>query len=573
MIKKFLFSFQQFFSSSPKRSAIALSREIITKNQAPDLVFSSAPMPVCLMDDNGRIIRMNGKFKTVFSSLITKSTHKQWFQYFEIDQTMMPQHEGLPLNQLDEEKTQEEIDLIFYQGEILNLKRILLPLLLGQRDVLEIAVHCPQIENSFRISFFRILHDTTVQRTKNAPTLAALFYDNQMEYQLRRKLSNIAARDAIGQLVGGIAHDFNNMITATKGSIEALLETIPPRATGYADLQRIQQSCAHASEFVKQIMGLSRDIKTECHSIDFSYIVEGIEPLLLRLFPRDVLIDIYHDAGNNNVMGNELQIEQMIVNIALNARDAMEAVPEKKHIFSIKTSNVTLHEPIRMQHGQIVVGEYLCVALKDTGSGVPKEILDRIFEPFFTTKDVGKGSGLGLGMVNSIIQQMGGSIAVENNSDNGATFLLYFALAEQQNIRAITSSDEGILQTKKNIMLVDDEPAVRYFTAKLLRKYGYEVIEAEDGISAMKIAKAEMPDLLITDMRMPRMDGVALTHEIKKLNENLPVICISGFVRDEAFAQISHFPHVAFISKPYDAQQFKKTLEDTLYQAYIDHSK
>ncbi|MCH9853335.1 MAG: response regulator [Alphaproteobacteria bacterium] len=557
--------FTQYFSH-----LLPLKKQAVqpaTQRGADDLIFSSAPIPVCLIDDFGQIIRMNRKFHKIFEAIVyNKKEKKKWFQFFEIDQNMMPQYDDVGH---DEEKAQTESDLIFYEGEILDLNKILQPLLTKQHDVVEIAVRCKEIEGTYNVSFFRIIYSKNIKKVKNIPTVAAMFQDNSMEHQLRRKLSNMATRDAIGQLVGGIAHDFNNMISMTKGSIEALLEVIPPRANGYADLQRIQQSCVHASQFIKQITGLSRDIKTECYPINFSHVLEAIEPLLLRLFPRDMLIDIYHDAANTDIMANELQVEQIIVNIAINARDAMQTLPDKKHSFLIHTSNVTLTEKMRMPHGQIMVGDYLCVEMSDSGPGVSPDIIERIFEPFFTTKDVGKGTGLGLGMVNSIIQQMGGGITIANNEQGGATFSLYFLMAKKQEPNAITSSSQKILKERNKIMLADDEPAVRYFTAKLLRKYGYEVVEVEDGLSAMKIAKAEMPDLLVTDMRMPRMDGMQLTTEIKKLNANLPVICISGFVRDETFAKIAQLPHVAFISKPYSADQFKKMLEELLYQAYI----
>ncbi|MCH9844975.1 MAG: response regulator [Alphaproteobacteria bacterium] len=549
-----------------------VTAQSIAQRGADDLIFSSAPIAVCLTDDFGTIIRMNRKFHKIFKPLVyNQKEKKKWFQFFEIDQSMMTQNYDMAYDDasLDEEKTQEEIDLIFYEGEILDLNKILQPLLTGQHDVIEIAVRCKENECTYNISFFRIIYSKDIKKLKNIPTVAAMFQDNSMEHQLRRKLSNMATRDAIGQLVGGIAHDFNNMISMTKGSIEALLEVIPPRANGYADLQRIQQSCVHASQFIKQITGLSRDIKTECYPINFSHVLEAIEPLLLRLFPRDMLIDVYHDAANTDIMANELQVEQIIVNIAINARDAMQTLPDKKHFFSIHTSNVTLSEKIRMPHGQIVAGDYLRVMMGDSGPGVSPDIIDRIFEPFFTTKDVGKGTGLGLGMVNSIIQQMGGGITLDNNEKGGATFSLYFSMAKKQEANVMTSSNQQLLKEKNKIILADDEPAVRYFTAKLLRKYGYEVIEVEDGLSAMKIAKAEMPDLLVTDMRMPRMDGAQLITEIKKLNPNLPIICISGFVRDETFSKIAQLQYVAFISKPYSADQFKKMLEELLYQAYI----
>ena len=573
----FVSVFTQYFSYLRPYKKRAVVAQPILQRGADDLIFSSAPIPVCLIDDFGKIIRMNRKFHKIFEAVLyNKKEKKKWFQFFEIDQSMMPQYDDMRHDDMghddaasDDEQSQTDTDLMFYEGEILDLNKILQPLLIGQLDVVEIAVRCKEIEGTYNVSFFRIIYSKNIKKLKNIPTVAAMFQDNSMEHQLRRKLSNMATRDAIGQLVGGIAHDFNNMISMTKGSIEALLEVIPPRANGYADLQRIQQSCVHASQFIKQITGLSRDIKTECYPINFSHVLEAIEPLLLRLFPRDMLIDVYHDAANADIMANELQVEQIIVNIAINARDAMQNMPDKKHSFSIHTSNITLTEKIRMPHGQITRGDYLCVTMSDSGPGVPHDISERIFEPFFTTKDVGKGTGLGLGMVNSIIQQMGGGITLSHNEQGGATFSLYFLMAKKQEANVITSSAQQILKERNKIMLADDEPAVRYFTAKLLRKYGYEVIEVEDGLSAMKIAKAEMPDLLVTDMRMPRMDGMQLTTEIKKLKQNLPVICISGFVRDEAFSKIAQLPHVAFISKPYSADQFKKMLEELLYQVYI----
>ena len=548
-------------SASPKRELSATDKLLQT-------VFEYAPIAAIYIDIDGNIKGMNPSFKQTFSKI--KRTENKWqydfIVWLDVPNLIRQDVEKNNQSLIGMKKDNSDID---YEGQ--NLAKIFERLAQGAVTSTEVTATHIESKEPYRIVFFRM--DEAVQNYQTQGVIA-LFHNISEELTLRNQLITASARQAIGQLAGGIAHDFNNMITATKGSIESLLEHIGPHSPGYADMQMIRQSCHHASHLTRQIMGLSSDIKTALNPLDIIPTMESIQPLLARVFQEDAEIHIYYDAENGNILANEVQIEQIILNLALNAKDAMmnSKLQQENHQFTITIHNVDLTEPRTVRNGILQAGKYLCVDVSDTGGGIPDNVIDSIFEPFFTTKDVGKGTGLGLSMVNSIMQQMGGLVTVRNDK-NGAVFSLYFKnIDKQQTAETQNYNDKrtSVSMDKKHILLVDDEAAVRLFTAKILRKYGYDVVEAENGENALKIAKAEMPDLLVTDMRMPVMGGVELIKNIKEIEPNLPILGISGFVRDQEFETIAGLSFIEFIAKPFNMQQLKEITENLLMQAYGD---
>jgi two-component system cell cycle sensor histidine kinase/response regulator CckA len=290
--------------------------------------------------------------------------------------------------------------------------------------------------------------------------------------------------DLVGKLAGGIAHDFNNLLTAMIGFCDLLLQRHSAKDQSFGDIMQIKQNANRAANLVRQLLAFSRQQTLQPRVLDLTDILAELSHLLRRLIGANITLDMVHGRDLGHIKADQSQLEQVIINLAVNARDAMDG----GGTLSIRTRAVTAGEFADLPHGPLPAGEYVMLAVKDTGCGITKENLDQIFEPFFTTKAVGSGTGLGLSTVYGIVKQTGGHIFVDSAPGEGAAFTIYLprvaaaevaAEAEQQEEARVAARRD--LTGAGTVMLVEDEDAVRMFGARALRNKGYTVVEASSG--------------------------------------------------------------------------------------------
>ncbi len=387
--------------------------------------------------------------------------------------------------------------------------------------------------------------------------------------RLEAQFAQSQKMQAVGQLAGGIAHDFNNMLTAIIGFCDLMLQRHPVGEPSFADAMQIKQNANRAAGLVRQLLAFSRQQALAPRIIDMTEILAELSNLLRRLLGEQVELSVVHGRELWAVKADPGQIEQVVINLAVNARDAMTDGGR----LTIQTSNFTAERSYTIGDETMQPGDYVAVTVSDTGAGMDKAVLARVFEPFFTTKEVGTGTGLGLAMVYGTMRQLGGF--VHGHSDGpgkGASFTLYLPRAEGQPTAAVALDevDGGPADTTGGgkILLVEDEDAVRLFAARALRAKGYEVTEARTGESALEIL-ADRPavDLLVTDMVMPKVDGATLIREARKTMPDLPVICISGYTQESVAQEVEALPRVYFLPKPFSLKQLATKVKNAIESA------
>ena len=341
---------------------------------------------------------------------------------------------------------------------------------------------------------------------------------------------------AVGQLAGGVAHDFNNLLTAMIGFCDLLLLRFQPGDPSFADIMQIQQNANRAANLVRQLLAFSRQQTLQPRVLNITDVLVDLSHLLRRLIGENIELKVVHGRDLGRVKVDQGQFEQVVINLAVNARDAMPA----GGILTIRTSNIRCDEARRRGHEVMPAGDYVLIEVVDTGVGIAGDNLARIFDPFFSTKELGSGTGLGLSTVYGIVKQTGGFVFVDSNPGQGAAFEIYLpryqAAAQRHWTPASTlpSPPTGKdLTGCGTVLLVEDEDPVRKFGARALRNKGYKVIEAESGEAALDVIRnaADKIDLLITDVVMPRLDGPALVREVREMRSDIKVIFHLGIRR------------------------------------------
>jgi two-component system, cell cycle sensor histidine kinase and response regulator CckA len=359
--------------------------------------------------------------------------------------------------------------------------------------------------------------------------------------------------EAIGGLAAGVAHDFNNLLSVILGHAELLRLDLNQSDPMYEGIDEIRGAAQRASELTRQLLAFSRQQVLEPRIADLNQIMLGMQKMLKRIIGEDVELKMLPAANLGKVIVDPGQIEQVILNLVVNARDAMP----KGGKLTLETGNFVLDEAIVADHVGAKAGPHVMLAISDTGTGMDDVTQTRIFEPFFTTKEPGKGTGLGLATAFGIVRQSGGTIWTYSEVDLGTTFKIYLPLAEAAPLRTTTQSMRIPPSTEtsrgtETILLVEDDEGVRSLERTILRRHGYTVIEAANGGEALLICeKHEGPlDLLLTDVIMPRMSGRELADRLAVVRPELKVLFVSGYT-DGAIAQHGVLdPGVAFLQKP-----------------------
>jgi PAS domain S-box-containing protein len=397
-------------------------------------------------------------------------------------------------------------------------------------------------------------------------TVFELFAEDVTERRaLEQQLRQSQKMEAVGRLAGGIAHDFNNLLMVILGYSEFLLERLGPEPSLRGPAQEISSAAERASSLTRQLLAFSRKQMLAPRILDLNSIVTENLRMLTRMIGEDINLVMVPGSGLGSVRADASQIEQVIMNLAVNARDAMPSGGK----FTIETSNITLDEEYARFHAPLRPGEYVMLAISDTGMGMDAETQSHIFEPFFTTKGP-KGTGLGLSTVYGIIKQSGGYIWVFSEPGKGTAFKIYLprvASVGESAARTVPTVDAPKVESgAETVLLVEDEANLRYLARQFLEKQGYRVIEAADGAVAMQIVVAHegVIHLLLTDVIMPGMNGRELAQRVSEIRPNVKVLYMSGYTENVIGHNGTLDAGVRLLQKPFNLRDLKDKVREVL---------
>lgn len=388
--------------------------------------------------------------------------------------------------------------------------------------------------------------------------------------RLEAQLSLSQQLEAIGRLSGGIAHDFNNLLGVIIGYSEALQQRMSPDDPNREPIDEIRNAGERAASLTQQLLAFSRKQVLEPKVLDLNTIVIDVEKMLSRLIGEDIRLKLLLSPHLANIRADRSQIEQVLLNLAVNARDAMPTGGE----LVVETADVTLDEISARSRPYIVPGQYVLLKVTDTGCGMDAALQSRIFEPFFTTKEKGKGTGLGLATVYGVIKQSGGYILVESEVGKGTAFEVYLPRVEEDvEVRPEGERLAKLGQDHRTILLVEDEASLRKLIIRTLRSLGYTVYEAQDAAAALDIAKTteSVIDLLLTDVVMPGMNGRCLADTLSALRPGMRVLYMSGYTDGEIAPHGVLEGGTSILRKPFTRDQLMRQVEEVLCGIAVKH--
>ena len=401
--------------------------------------------------------------------------------------------------------------------------------------------------------------------------------DSTEETRLKRQVAQATKMQAVGQLAGGVAHDFNNVLTAVIGTCDLMLLRHTPGDSDYDDIQQIRASSNRAASLTRQLLAFSRQQTLRPEVLQLPDVVSEISQMLKRLIGEKIQLVVSHDRDLGPVRADPTQMEQVIVNLVVNARDAMQDHSRRSGgdgsgRLSIATRRVSAASVRAMRSEILPVAEYTALIVEDTGGGIPADILGKIWEPFFTTKEQGKGTGLGLSTVYGIVKQSGGFIFAENVAGVGARFTLYLPVhhgGPGDVALAKPLEEASAWAGGGNVLLVEDEDSVRMVAERALARAGYTITTASDGEAGLAEVEARiesgeaMFDMVVSDVVMPVMDGPAMAREIRQLMPAMPVLFMSGYAEEQLRREID-IVNMYFIPKPFSVQQIAGKVAEVL---------
>jgi two-component system cell cycle sensor histidine kinase/response regulator CckA len=434
-----------------------------------------------------------------------------------------------------------------------------------------------------RFGRFYVTAVKEAERDQEAAIVYALETTAQREFET--KVTQTQKMELVGQLAGGIAHDFNNVLSAIMMATDFLLNAHKPTDPSFQDIMQIKQNANRAASLVRHLLAFSRKQTMRPQVLDLGEVLSDLNMLLRRLIGEKVTLQVVHGRDLWPVRVDISQFEQVIVNLAVNARDAMPGGGK----LELRTANVTAKDCERFHAKGMPAADYVLVEVSDCGTGIPAAIVDKIFEPVFSTKEVGKGTGLGLSTVYGIIKQTGGFVYVDSAEGKGTTFRIFLPrhiasaqdAAPEHAAEAQVSSLIGVLAAASEvkppanadltgegtILLVEDEEGLRALNARGLTSRGYTVLEAGNGVEAIDVLEKidGRVDLVVSDVVMPEMDGPTLLRELRSRDPSLKIIFVSGYAED-AFQK--HLPadgqQFAFLAKPFTLKQLVAAVKETM---------
>ena len=402
--------------------------------------------------------------------------------------------------------------------------------------------------------------------------------DQTEQKNLEHRFAHSQKMQAVGQLAGGVAHDFNNLLTAMIGFCDLLLMRHQAGDPSFADIMQIKQNANRAANLVRQLLAFSRRQTLQPKTIDLTEVLAELNNLIRRLIGENIQMQMQHGRDLGMVKADQGQLEQVIINLAVNARDAMK----EGGTLTIRTSNVHIESSDALpkdliaptEEDVIVPGDYVLVEVADTGTGMSPEIVKSIFEPFFSTKEIGSGTGLGLSTCYGIIKQTGGYIFVRTELGKGTSFALYFKRTtdtiEAATIENHEEKSSGDLTGRATVLLVEDETPVRIFAARALRNKGYEVLEADSGENAIEVFTEHTGpiDIIISDVMMPGINGPKMIEALYKDHaermKTIDVVFISGYAEDAFVDSYGQERAFNFLAKPFTLKQLASKVREVL---------
>jgi two-component system, cell cycle sensor histidine kinase and response regulator CckA len=368
--------------------------------------------------------------------------------------------------------------------------------------------------------------------------------------RLQDQLAQSQRLEALGRLAGGVAHDFNNMMTVVLGTAESLMARLPPGDSMRAELADITGAAERATLVTRQLLAFGRRQRLAPLLVDLSAHVEHLNRVLQRVVGEDIELELNLARPLGVVRADVGQIEQVVLNLVVNARDAMPG----GGCVTLQTANVTVSEEYEPLHDGVPPGRYVVFSVGDKGEGMTDTVRAHLFEPFFTTKELGRGTGLGLATVHGIVEQSGGHIRVDSELGKGSTFKVYLPRVDgaEAQLSEPPPSAGSRYAGRETILLVEDEASVRHYCRKALQRGGYTVLEASNGGEALLIVEQHPGsiDLLLTDVVMPRMTGPQLAARLRAIRGPLRAVYMSGYTEDRLTDQGGLGPNDTFVQKP-----------------------
>ncbi len=459
---------------------------------------------------------------------------------------------GLPLLQvfdIVDEKTHQPcenpVEKVIKTGKAINLPQISLINIDGQE--ISIADSCSPIKDKYN----------------NTIGVIIVFQDISKSKKMENQLLQSQKMEAVGKLAGGIAHDFNNMLNVILIYGELILEKLNSDDPLQDPVKEIIKAGKRSADLTSQLLAFSRKQTLQPEVLDINELLKNLEKMLRRVIGEDIKLVLNLEENLAIVEVDRSQIEQVILNLVINARDAMP----KGGKLLIETANIKLDELYQQNHNVVIPGDYVLIALTDSGHGMKAEILDKIFDPFFTTKEIGKGTGLGLSTVYGIIKQSNGYIWVYSEPEIGTTFKIYLPNTNSSK-KTKTNLKEKVFQSNKRakILIVEDERSLRYLFKKTLTELGYYVTIAANGREAILLIKKKKLkiDLVITDVIMPKMGGFEMVKQLQTYQPDIPVIYMSGYAEETISHHGKLSPDTFFIQKPFNIHDFINKIDEVL---------
>jgi len=546
--------------SAMKDGAPGESRTIVLKRQRDETAanddssaaqrfnrfFNNTPMAIASVDGEGRILRTNTQFMKLFSGLVSQD-----------DGTV-------------------DLSVVVHEADRARLADALAAAKDRKVDIEPVDSRHPADE----ARAFRFYVNAVIDQSGEVPEEAAIVYavETTQQKALENQMAQTQKMNAVGTLAGGIAHDFNNVLTAILLSSDHLLLQARQSDSSFADLMEIKRNANRAAVLVRQLLAFSRKQTLRPAVINLTDAIGDLRMLVARMLSgTKVKLEVDYGRDLWPVKTDLSQFEQVMVNLSVNARDAM---PDGGTL-TISTRNVTAEEAAKMGHRGLAAEDFVLVDVSDTGTGISPEIMDKIFEPFFTTKEVGKGTGLGLSMVYGIIKQSGGYVIPESEIGKGTVFHIFLPryiplaqetedalVAQAASTKAAEAAAANLDLTGNSavVLLVEDEEAVRRGGKRMLETRGYTVHEAGSGVEALDILEEldGKVDVVVSDVVMPEMDGPTLLGEIRKRWPDLKFIFVSGFAEDAFARNLPEGSNFGFLPKPFSLKQLATTVREML---------
>jgi two-component system cell cycle sensor histidine kinase/response regulator CckA len=491
-------------------------------------IFNSTPMAIAAVDEKGRVLESNAGFARLASA-------------------SMAGGERSLVNAVVERDREKVVEALAAAQE-------------GKSDIKPVDVTLTgKDEKSARVFL------SAAEPGQGEAAVANVFALDTTELRtLQQSFAQSQKMQAIGQLAGGVAHDFNNVLTAIIGFSDLLLSNHRPTDPSFNDIMQIKQNANRAAGLVRQLLAFSRRQTLRPQVLQLGEVLSDLHVLLRRLVGEKIDVELKHGRDLWLTKADVNQFEQVIVNLVVNARDAMLGGGK----ISIRTRNVAAADAEALGEKGLAPADYVCIEVSDSGHGIPADVVDKIFEPFFTTKEVGKGTGLGLSTVYGIVKQTGGYVYARSQEGKGATFIVLLprhvpTAKEMEAKKESAKAPAADLTGQGTVMLVEDEEAVRAFGARSLASRGYTVLEAGSGLEALDVIEAHKGkiDLIVSDVVMPEMDGPTMLGELRKRGVKAKIVFVSGYAEDAFEKNLPQGEEFGFLPKPFTLKQLVEAVK------------